>query len=320
MRESRSIDVSAEVRARARRAHLAPSRLQFEASRRSSVAAGMPAGDPEGYRVLRRRRVPPLMLVAVATSLTPAAVRADDMASLLQVLEESVVTGASRSAETSSDAPAVSSVITGEQLRRFGIRRLDEALNYLSLGVFAHDRLSTAEVGARGLALTRDTNSHMLVVLDGMVVNEQAGGSVFLHDIPMDLVDHIEVILGPGAVLYGAQAMLGVINIVTKSARHHDGLHATMQFGAHAPPERTGRDRDAHARRPRPRQPLCRQPGPLVSAPGLPRELDRARGSLGFQGPTDRVCAPADLVAIRWHARVRPRSPCSPWSLGRARV
>jgi outer membrane receptor for ferrienterochelin and colicins len=160
---------------------------------------------------------------------------AEDEGDLLEVLEENVVSGASRSAERSSDAPAYSSVITGEQLRQFGIRRLDEALNFLSTGMFTQDRMSTAESGARGVSLTRDFNSHVLVVLDGMVMNEQGGGAVYFHDIPIELIDRVEVILGPGSVLYGAQAMLGVVNVVTKAPKDYAGYHAYTTFGASPP-------------------------------------------------------------------------------------
>jgi len=47
--------------------------------------------------------------------------------------------------------------------------------------------------------------------------------------IPMELVDHIEVILGPGSVLYGSSAMLGVINVVTKPARTFQGTHLVVE-------------------------------------------------------------------------------------------
>jgi outer membrane receptor for ferrienterochelin and colicins len=182
-----------------------------------------------------------MALAGLATSLFSAApARAEDVGSILEVLEENVVTGASRSAERASEAPASSSTITASELRRFGIKRLDEALNYLSLGMFAHSRMATAEVGARGMALSRDSNSHVLVVLDGMVVNEQGGGAVFLHDIPIEVVDHIEVILGPGSVLYGAQAMLGVINVVTKSPKEYRGLHAATTLGMSPPLDENG--------------------------------------------------------------------------------
>ncbi len=176
-----------------------------------------------------------LLSLILASSAFTSNVRAEDMAGILEVLEENVVSGASRSAESASEAPAMSSTVTGEQLRRFGIHRLGDALNFLGLGMFSHDRLSTPEVGARGVALTRDLNSHVLVVLDGMVVNEQGGGSAFLHDIPLDIVDHIEIVLGPGSVLYGAQAMLGVINVITKDPKHVDGVRAAFSLGASPP-------------------------------------------------------------------------------------
>jgi outer membrane receptor for ferrienterochelin and colicins len=185
----------------------------------------------------KRHRFALLSFLALGSA---APARADEVGSILEVLEENVVTGASRSAERAGDAPATSTTITAEQLRRYGIRRLDEALNYLSLGMFAHDRMSTAEVGARGVAVSRDSNGHVLVVLDGVIVNEQGGGAAFLHDIPLDVVDHIEVILGPGSVLYGAQAMLGVINIVTKSSKDYDGYHAVTSFGFSPPLDSNG--------------------------------------------------------------------------------
>lgn len=173
--------------------------------------------------------------VAAFVGLTPTAVAQDDAAGLLEVLEENVVSGASRSAERASDAPAFSSVITGEQMRRLGIRKLEDALNFLSTGMFASDRMSTAETGARGVTLTRDFNSHVLIVLDGMVMNEQGGGAVYLHDIPIELIDRIEVILGPGSVLYGAQAMLGVVNVVTRAPKDYQGYHGATSFGVSPP-------------------------------------------------------------------------------------
>ncbi|WP_437725688.1 TonB-dependent receptor plug domain-containing protein [Sorangium sp. So ce861] len=189
-------------------------------------------------------RSPGLALLCTASlawsTAAPREARADDVSSLLEILEENVVSGASRAAERASDAPAMSSVITGQQLKLFGIKRLADALNFLGSGVFAHYRMSAPEVGARGVALTRDANSHVLLVLDGMVVNEQGGGTVFLHDIPVDAIDHIEVILGPGSVLYGAQAMLGVINVVTKKAADHEGLHASLMLGASPPLDESG--------------------------------------------------------------------------------
>ena len=202
---------------------------------------------------------------------------AQDVNPLLEILEENVVSGASRSAERESDAPAMSSVVTAEQLHMYGIHRLDEAINFLSLGMFSQDDMSTPQVGARGVALTRDMNNHVLVVLDGNVVNEQAAGAVSLTDIPLEVVDHIEVILGPGSVLYGSNAMFGVINVVTKNAREYSGVRASSTLGASMPmasdgslrsptPETIGHDNHFTLTYGRPFQLFSAPAGFLVSA------------------------------------------------------
>lgn len=155
------------------------------------------------------------------------------------VLNQNVVTGASRAAETSADAPAVSTTITASDMRRYGIRSIDEAINFLGLGMFAQDPGHHAEVGARGVGFTLDFNHHVLVLVDGMPANEQFLGGTFFgktFGLPLDQIDHVEVILGPGSVLYGSQAMLGVINVVTKSGKDWRGVHATLDVGI-SPPE-----------------------------------------------------------------------------------
>ncbi len=76
--------------------------------------------------------------------------------------------------------------------------------------------------------LKGDQGNHFLLLVDGHAVNEQLAGSARFDrglGVPIELVDHIEVILGPGSVLYGSNAMLGVINVVTKRAKYWSGVH-----------------------------------------------------------------------------------------------
>jgi outer membrane receptor protein involved in Fe transport len=171
-------------------------------------------------------------IAAVAALATAGPARADDAEELRGLLDQPVLSGASRKTEVASAAPATSSTITAEQLRRYGIRTLDEALNYLSLGMTASDRLHGVEVGARGVLVNGDYGNHVLLLVNGHAVNEQwTGGALFERGagIPMELVDHIEVILGPGSVLYGSGAMLGVINVVTKRAKDYRGVHVIAE-------------------------------------------------------------------------------------------
>ncbi|RYE84416.1 MAG: TonB-dependent receptor, partial [Myxococcales bacterium] len=165
-------------------------------------------------------------LLGLLALLGPRLAQAD--AGLDALLETNVVSTASRQAETSSEAPATSSTISSDELRRYGIRTLDEALNFLSLGVVSTNPLHAVEVGARGVLLTADYGNHMMVLVNGHLLNEQWNGTAYYErglGVPIELIDRIEVTLGPGSVLYGSNAMLGVIQVFTKSARDYKGLH-----------------------------------------------------------------------------------------------
>jgi outer membrane receptor for ferrienterochelin and colicins len=159
---------------------------------------------------------------------------------LESILGESVVTTASRSSERSSTAPSTVYTITSEELRIFGIRTFDEALSFLGVGVYTasvRDYSSGSDVGAQGV-LIRDRGRHILALLDGHVMNSQVHGGVSINEalgVPLEAVDHVEVMLGAGSVMYGSNAMLLVVNIVTRNAREQRGLHATAELGLAAP-------------------------------------------------------------------------------------
>jgi outer membrane receptor for ferrienterochelin and colicins len=185
------------------------------------------------WRSSLTRLAPTLALCAVALPWTAPA-RADDASDLAGLLAEPVVSGASKSAEAASDAPATTSVLTAADMRRYGIRSLAEAIDFLGMGVTTQDPLHSVEIGSRGVLLTGDYGDHFLVVIDGHVVNEPWNGTAYYEQglgLPLELIDHVELILGPGSVLYGGNAMLGVINIVTKGAGTYRGLTAVAEGG-----------------------------------------------------------------------------------------
>lgn len=162
-----------------------------------------------------------------------------DLDELEGLLEESVVTTPSRTAERASAAPASVFTITAGELRTFGIRTVDEALAFLGIGMQAlrvRDYLSGGEVGANGLLL-RDRGRHVLVLLDGQVMNSPDTGAAELHEglgVPLEAIDHIEVMLGAGSVVYGSNAMLAVVHIITRTGAT-SGIHATAELGVMPP-------------------------------------------------------------------------------------
>lgn len=183
----------------------------------------------------------PLLLSLVSASIVSAVdagepPSVDDLEGLLDV---NVVSGASREQERSDDAPATITVVTADELRRYGLRTLHEAINFVSLGMVAQDPLHSVEVGSRGVLLTVDYGNHMLVVIDGHVMNEQWNGTAYFEQglgLPLEFIDHVELIVGPGSVLYGSSAMLGVVNVVTKRARDLGSVQVIAE-GAAMPPQ-----------------------------------------------------------------------------------
>ncbi|MEO7093123.1 MAG: TonB-dependent receptor plug domain-containing protein, partial [Polyangiales bacterium] len=158
--------------------------------------------------------------------------RADDDEDIRELLAEPVVNTASKSAEPGANAPATSTTLTADDIRTFGIHSIDEAIQFLSLGVMTSNPLHAVDVGARGILLANDQGNHFLLLIDGHAVNEPLYGTARFErgaGIPIELVDHVEVILGPGSVLYGSNAMLGVINVITKKAKDFAGARLVAE-------------------------------------------------------------------------------------------
>lgn len=171
-------------------------------------------------------------LLAALVCLPARHARAQDTSALEGVLNEAIVSSASKTSEGASSAPALATSLTAEDLRRYGIRTLAEAIDFLSLAVSSSDNLSGGEVGARGVLLTGDRGSHFLLLVDGFVVNDPLRGSTTFGagaGIPLELIDHIEIVVGPGSVLYGSNAMFGIVNVITKRAKDYKGARVIVE-------------------------------------------------------------------------------------------
>ena len=110
--------------------------------------------------------------LAVMVLTISSSARAQDTSDLRGLLDEPVISTASNVAEMGSTAPATSSTITARELRTYGIQSLDEALNFLSLGMLAENQLSVPELGARGVLFHSDYGNHVLVMINGIFFND----------------------------------------------------------------------------------------------------------------------------------------------------
>jgi outer membrane receptor for ferrienterochelin and colicins len=128
------------------------------------------------------------------------------------------VYGASGFKQKITEAPASVTIITSEEIQRYGFRTLADILRTVRGFYVSYDR-NYSYVGVRGYGLPGDYNSRIALMIDGHRLNDDIYDAAMIgteFPIDVDLIDRVEVIRGPNSSLYVASAFLGVINIITK--------------------------------------------------------------------------------------------------------
>ncbi|MEI9961681.1 MAG: TonB-dependent receptor plug domain-containing protein [Limisphaerales bacterium] len=150
----------------------------------------------------------------------------------LEELMNIEVTSVSKTPEKLSETASAIQVITGEDIRRSSASSLPEALRLAPNLQIAQITSYGWVIGARGF--NGSFANKMLVLIDGRSVYTPLDAGVLwdVQNILLEDVDRIEVISGPGGTLWGANAVNGVINITTKSAKDTQGLYVTGAGGS----------------------------------------------------------------------------------------
>lgn len=141
--------------------------------------------------------------------------------SSIEELFDLVITTASKSEEKIIDAPGVVSVLTAREMRLFGAQTLKDALNYMTGAAVLVSFSNRNGISIRGDQQGTLYSNHVLIMIDGRPVRESLYGgaySAILATFPLAGVERIELIRGPGSVLYGTGAYSGVVNIIMKKA------------------------------------------------------------------------------------------------------
>jgi iron complex outermembrane receptor protein len=149
----------------------------------------------------------------------------------LEQLVSIKVTIVSRKETTLESAPAAITVITADDIRRLGIESIPEALRLVPGMEVAQINSHEWAVSARGF--NDQYANKLLVLVDGRAIYTSSDGGVYwdVQDLPMEDIDRIEVIRGPGAALWGANAVNGVVNIITKNAKDTQGAMVSVSGG-----------------------------------------------------------------------------------------
>ena len=144
------------------------------------------------------------------------------------------VYGASKYEQKITDAPASVSLVTSDEIKKFGYRTLADVLQSVR-GLFLSSDRNYSYLGIRGFLRPGDYNMRVLVLVDGHRMNENIFDSAYFgHEniVDVDAIDRVEIIRGPSSSIYGSSAFFGVINVVTKQGHQLDGVEVSGEAGA----------------------------------------------------------------------------------------
>lgn len=182
------------------------------------------------------------LLATIPLVLLPRSVRAQDIEVPILVMEApevdtgetdeeldlaNLVTTAAKGVTTVQEAPAIITIIPGDELRDLRTRNLEETLDIIP-GFLRYGAMH----GQFPFLAVRGTLQAILFLRDGVSMFDGAFNAPSLgRGIPLETIKRIELVSGPGGVLWGANSFLGIANVITKDAEDVDGIEASAGLG-----------------------------------------------------------------------------------------
>jgi outer membrane receptor for ferrienterochelin and colicins len=209
-------------------------------NKRKSFSLFPPFTAPLVHFIFQRMLCILFIFVALCVRASEAETNKDiaDLTSLsleaLMDIEVPTVSGASKFEQKVTEAPSSVTIITADEIKRYGYRTLADILQSVQGFYVSYDR-NYSFLGSRGVNLG-DFNSRILLLVNGHRINNNltdgaAIGTDFILDV--DLIDHVEIIRGPSAVLYGNNAFFGVINVITRQGKQLNGAEVSGEYGSY---------------------------------------------------------------------------------------
>lgn len=144
------------------------------------------------------------------------------------------VYGASKYEQKITEAPSSVSIVTAEEIARYGYRTLAAILRSVRGFTTSYDR-NYHYLGVRGFSRPGDYNSRFLLLVNGHRLNDNIYSSAYVGTefiLDVDLIDRVEVVRGPSSSLYGNSALFGIVNVITKKGRDMKGAEVSGQAGS----------------------------------------------------------------------------------------
>jgi iron complex outermembrane receptor protein len=158
----------------------------------------------------------------------------EDTGESLEELLSTKISTATKREHTMSEAPASVTIITADEIQRFGYRTLDQILSRVRGFYPTYDR-HYRYMGMRGFGRPSDYNNRVLLLLNGNPTADNVAGASYIgteFGLDVSAIERIEVVRGPGSALYGSNAMLAVINVITRCGKTEEGLKLSLQPGS----------------------------------------------------------------------------------------
>lgn len=152
----------------------------------------------------------------------------------LEELMKIQVSGASKYSQLASEAPASITIVTAEEIARFGYRTFADVLNSVRGFAVNYDR-NYSYAAVRGFGRPGDYNTRILLLIDGHRLNDNIYDGAYIgteFSLDLDLIDRIEIIRGPGSSMYGTNAFFASINVITRRGSQLEGVEIAAQGGS----------------------------------------------------------------------------------------
>ncbi|MEZ7896120.1 MAG: TonB-dependent receptor [Thauera sp.] len=184
---------------------------------------------------VRRFKLAALGLGVLLAFRPAAGVAQDDLTALpFEELLRRDFVSASRLARQVSDSPAAVSIVTADDIRAYGYRTLAEVINSMR-GLYTTDERTYHYMGGRGFGDVEDYAGRVMLLIDGYAVQDNLFDQAYIDEsglIDLELVERVEYVPGTGSVTYGNNALLGILNVVTRRGRDFDGARVAAEISS----------------------------------------------------------------------------------------
>ena len=176
------------------------------------------------------------LIVMLANASAVSAASGEDLADLtLEQLTRREVVWASQIASQISDSPAAVAIVTAADIKAYGYRTLADVINSMR-GMYTTNDRRYQYMGGRGFGAPEDYAGRVMLLIDGYATQDSLFNQAYIDEaglLDLELVERVEYVPGTGSVTYGNNALLGIINVVTKHGRDFNTTQLSGEVASH---------------------------------------------------------------------------------------